>query len=71
MHTRKQYLVYRPNYVPGDGYSTVYSKLQALKLALKLGDGASCDVNIQKFENKRTHWVSSSSKHLWELGYDK
>ena len=69
MHTRKQYLVYPPNYVPGDGYATVYSKFQAYKIAVKMGGRASCYVSIQKFKNKRSNWVSSSLVPLWEIGY--
>ena len=36
-HKRKTFLVYPPNYTPGDGYKKAHSKRQAWKLANKSG----------------------------------
>jgi hypothetical protein len=45
-HRRKKFLVYPPNYQPGDGYVIKYSKRQAWKVAVLFGAGASVDASI-------------------------
>jgi hypothetical protein len=61
MHTRKQFLIYPPNYKPGDGFETRYSKFQAWKVALKMGEGAEIDVCVHKHPARFHDWVSSFS----------
>lgn len=67
MHKRKQYLVYPPNYKPGDGYKVRYSRVQAWKAAVRMGEGASVDVCTHTHPAKRTFWNSSSGRELWVL----
>lgn len=46
------YIVYPPNYKPGDGYVKVKNKKAALKQAIKYGTGAEVDREIST-KNKR------------------
>ena len=67
MHTRKQYLIYPPNYKPGDGYKVRYSKWQAWKLAMNMGAGAEIDVWVSHHPARCQGSVSSSNRMLWEI----
>jgi hypothetical protein len=67
MHTRKAFLIYPPNYKPGDGYKVRHSKRQAWKVAVRMGEGASVDVAMHTHTAPRTFWNSSSSRPLWVL----
>jgi hypothetical protein len=67
MHTRKAFLIYPPNYKPGDGYKVRRSKRQAWKEAVRMGEGASVDVQKQTHPAPRTRWNSSVSRPLWVL----
>lgn len=61
MHTRKKFLVYPPNYIPGESrhYKECVSVRQAKKLAIKWGKGAIIYSNILRYEKKRTLWAVS------------
>ena len=67
MHSRKVFLIYPPNYKPGDGYKVRHSKRQAWRVAVRMGEGASVDVETQTHPAPRTRWTSSVSRHLWVL----
>ena len=67
MHKRKHFLVYPPNYKPGDGYVTTYSKRQAWKVAIKLGHGTCIDVAVYRHKRKHSNWYSSGGYRLWEV----
>lgn len=67
MHTRKQFLIYPPNYQPGDGYKVRHSKRQAWKAAVRMGEGSSVDVETHTHPAPRTFWHSSTSRPLWVL----
>ena len=67
MHTRKQFLIYPPNYKPGDGYKVRHSKRQAWKVAIRFGGGASVDVCVHRHARKHTGWISSTSFALWTV----
>ena len=45
---RKRFVVYKPNYKPGDGYKIVYSWFQAIKLCKKWGIGSQICVDRLK-----------------------
>ena len=66
MHTRKKFLIYPPEYKPGDGYKIRYSKLQAWKVAVKLGAGAFIDEEVYKHPKRCHAWTSSRLGRLWE-----
>lgn len=60
MHRRKHYLIYPPNYRPGtDRFHRAHSRLQATKLARKLGAGSEIDVYVQRHPGKRKQWIGS------------
>lgn len=65
MHRRKKFLIYPPNYKPGDGFVVRSSKLQAWKAARRMGVGASVDVGIQIHPARGKSWTSSTHKWLW------
>ena len=65
MHRRKQFLIYPPNYKPGDGYKVRYSKRQAWKVAVRMGVGASVDVSVHIHPGRCEGWISSSGYGLW------
>ena len=65
MHRRKKYLIYPPYYQPGDDFDVRYSKLQALKVAVKMGTGASVDVSICIHPARCKQWTSSRHCMLW------
>jgi hypothetical protein len=65
MHRRKKFLVYPPNYKPGDGFVIRHSKLQAWKVAVRFGVGASVDVDIQLHPARRKYWTSRQHSWLW------
>ena len=65
MHKRKTFLVYPPNYKPGDGFVVRHSKLQAWKVAARMGAGASVDVDIQTHPARCKNWTSSVHTGLW------
>lgn len=65
MHKRKTFLVYPPNYKPGDGFVVRHSRLQAWKVASRMGVGASVDVDIQIHPARCKHWTSSVHTGLW------
>lgn len=71
MHKRKHYLVYPPKYsydrVPYKKYKVVYSRLQAWKLAYRMGEGSFVMVDIISYPRKRSMWDSSTSYELWEI----
>lgn len=67
MHRRKKFLIYPPNYTPGDGYQVRHSRLQAWKAAVRMGEGASVDVSTQTHPAPHANWISSSSRPLWVL----
>ncbi len=67
MHVRKKYLIYPPNYRPGDGYVTRHSKFQAWKVAVRMGAGAAVDVSVQRHRSPRIMWYSSSGYCLWDV----
>ena len=67
MHTRKKFLIYPTDYKPGDGYKIRYSKLQAWKVAIKMGAGSFIDVSVQKHPKRCQEWTSSSIDALWEI----
>jgi hypothetical protein len=66
-HIRKRFLVYPPDYKPGDGFKVRHSKFQAWKVALRMGAGASIDVSVYRHPAPRKNWVSSSGYALWEI----
>jgi len=59
MHRRKKYLIYPPYYQPGDSVEVRHSKLQALKEAVRMGDGASVDVCIDIHPARCKQWTYS------------
>lgn len=66
-HRRKTFVVYPPNYKPGDGFKKVRSKRQAWKVANKPG----CEVH----ESIQTHpapfkpWISwGGNGRVWIIG---
>ena len=61
MHRRKEYLIYPPNYVPGDGYQKRFSVLQAKKLCLKMGHGAHIRVSVFNYPAKFQPWKSCTN----------
>ena len=67
MHNRKQYIVYPPNYKPGDGFSVRRSKRQAWKLAARLGNSATVSVCVRSHPRPFVDWTSSKTTHLWEV----
>ena len=71
MHKRKRYLVYPPDYsynrVPYRKYKVVYSRLQAWKVACKMGEGSSIMVVLNNHPRKKVMWDSSISYELWEI----
>ena len=67
MHTRKKFLIFPPDYKPGDGYLVRHSKLQAWKAAIKMGAGAGVDVSVQKHPRRCHEWISSRLDMLWEI----
>lgn len=67
-HRRKTWLVYPPNYTPGQQrFRTFYSKRKAFKCALRWGSGASVMNAIHVHPKPRTHWQSSFSTGEWEV----
>ena len=70
MHTRKQYLVYPPDYAVGGDFAVVYSRLKAWKLARKYGRGTRVSVDTTRYHKPRTRWTSSSLQHLWTITDD-
>ena len=67
MHTRKVFLVYKPEYHIGDGFTQYKSLFQAKKAAIKLGSGSLIDIVIRKYKSNNTHWISSSQTFLGEI----
>ncbi len=68
MHRRKTFLIYPPNYKPGDGYKVRHSKFQAWKVAVRMGAGASVDVCVQIHPAARKNWISSTGPApVWEV----
>jgi len=67
MHNRKEFIIYPPNYKPGDGFKVRKSKRQAWKVAVKMGVGASVDVCTQSHEAPRTFWKACGSSPLWTV----
>lgn len=65
MHRRKKYVVYPPNYKPGDGFVMCNSKFQAWKTAVKFGVGASVDVQINIHPSRCKNWIYSKQTGLW------
>ncbi|MGZ8953864.1 MAG: hypothetical protein ACXW0Q_04205 [Methylovulum sp.] len=65
MHRRKRFLIYPPNYKPGDGFLVRHSKLQAWKAATRMGVGACVDVSVHTHPGRRQPWNSSSGYGLW------
>ncbi len=65
MHRRKQFLIYPPNYQPGDGYKVRHSKRQAWKCAVRMGAGAGVDVAVCIHPGRGKGWVSSRGYALW------
>lgn len=66
MHRRKKYLIYPPYYQPGDSVEVRHSKRQALKAAVRMGDGASVDVSVYIHPARGKFWASSQLLSLWE-----
>jgi hypothetical protein len=67
-HRRKDFIVYPPNYKPLTGrYKIYYSKFQAWKAGIRLGEGATVVVSLQIHPAKHTMWISSSNYLLWEI----
>ena len=63
------YLVYKPNYIPGDGYHKVDTKRKAFKLAVKLGSGAEVHQDCKtKHHDGSGMW---GSLDCWEVVHDK
>lgn len=67
MHKRKKYLIYPPGYEFGGNYKVRYSKRQAWKVAVRMGEGAEIDVEVTTYPAPRKFWISCSSKPLWVL----
>jgi hypothetical protein len=68
MHKRKAFLIYPPNYKPGDGFKLRHSKFQAWKVAIHMGGGACVDVCVKTHPARGSHWTSSiGPKPLWEV----
>ena len=59
MHKRKKFLIYPPNYKPGDGFKVRHSKFQAWKVAMRMGIGAGIDVCVHIHPAARKNWTSS------------
>lgn len=67
-HRRKSWLVYPPNYTPGQHrYRTFHSKRKAFKQALKWGEGATVMDAVHIHPRARTPWQSSFSTGFWEI----
>ena len=66
MHRRKRFLIYPKNYKPGDGFVIRYSKRQAWKVAVRMGEGASVDVEVNIHPARGKFWASSQQLSLWE-----
>jgi hypothetical protein len=67
MHRRKRFLIYPPNYQPGDGYLVRYSKFQAWKAGVRLGAGAAIDVSVHTHPAPFKNWTSSAGRVLWNV----
>jgi hypothetical protein len=68
MHRRKKFLIYPPNYKPGEGYKVRHSKFQAWKEAVRMGAGAGVDVCVQIHPAARKNWISSTGPTpVWEV----
>lgn len=67
MHRRKTFIVYPPNYKPGDGFKEFKSLRQAKKRAYHLGSGTEICVNIFEHPGKFTRWNSSSLNYVGEI----
>lgn len=59
MHRRKKFLIYPRDYKPGDGFVIRYSKRQAWKVAVRMGEGASVDVEVNIHPARRKQWTHS------------
>lgn len=66
MHRRKRFLIYPRDYKPGDGFVIRYSRLQAWKVAARMGSGASVDMEINIHPARGKFWNSSQLLSLWE-----
>lgn len=59
MHRRKRFLIYPRDYKPGDGFVIRYSKRQAWKVAVRMGEGTSVDVEVNIHPARCKQWTSS------------
>lgn len=66
MHRRKKFIIYPPDYQPGDSFEVRYSKRQALKEAVRMGIDASVDVSVYIHPSRGKLWTSSTQMGLWE-----
>ena len=68
MHIRKRFLIYPPGYTPKKGnFQVRYSRLQAWKLARRLGEGTEVNVSIYTYPGSHTYWDGFSTEPLWEI----
>ena len=64
-HRRKLYVVYPPDYQPGDGYKKRFSRLQATKTAARMGEGASILCWVHIHPSPRKEWRSATPICEW------
>lgn len=67
MHNRKEFIVYPPEYSPGDGYESFKSLGKAKKKAYKLGKGAMIFVGVNKHKAAFQPSFYFSNDYLMEV----
>lgn len=67
MHRRKEFTVYPPDYVPGDGYKSFKSLGKAKKQAYKFGKGATIFVGVNKHRQAFQPSFYFSNDYLMEV----
>jgi len=67
-HRRKEFVVYPPNYQPGDGFIKVRTVKAAKKQCRKYGIGSSVMPWIHQHPSRCKPWQTSWTMNLWEYG---
>lgn len=66
MHRRKKYIIYKRDYNPlVDTYQTRYSKYQAWKCAVRMGEGSQVMACTYQHPGPFKMWTGSWSEDLW------
>lgn len=66
-HRRKTFLVYPPNYSPGDGFKEVKTVKAAKREAAKMGSGANVTESIEVYKTSHSCWVSWFQGKSWDM----